>query len=134
MILLTAVLRRSVTSGGSPRGASTPFQGSAVNPGIPAACATVGTPGATGEGAALAIAKARILPACTWGMAAIALRNAMSTRPATRSAMAAESRDALLKLGQFPMTGSADDFAQHIRTQTERWAQVIQDGNIAKAE
>jgi hypothetical protein len=32
------------------------------------------------------------------------------------------------------MTGSADDFARHIRSQTERWAQVIQAGNIAKAD
>ncbi|MNS92995.1 hypothetical protein D3C72_1271460 [compost metagenome] len=89
--LLIAAFRRWVTAGGTPAGASTPFQGSAVKPGMSAACATVGTPGATEEGCAAAMPRARILPACTCGMAAIALRNAMSTRPATRSAMAAES-------------------------------------------
>ncbi|MNT99172.1 Tripartite tricarboxylate transporter family receptor [compost metagenome] len=45
-----------------------------------------------------------------------------------------EARDALLKLGQYPMRGTPDDFARHIGSQTERWAQVMQTSHIAKAD
>ncbi len=45
-----------------------------------------------------------------------------------------EARDTLLKLGQYPMTGTPDDFARHISTQTARWQQVIETSHIAKAE
>ncbi|CAB3849307.1 Bug family tripartite tricarboxylate transporter substrate binding protein [Achromobacter anxifer] len=99
-------------------------QPSPVAPGVPTVAQAAGIPGFTAEPWNGVLAPAGLPPDLTQRLNA-AVNKVMGT---------AESRDALLKLGQFPMTGSADDFAQHIRTQTERWAQVIQDGNIAKAE
>jgi len=99
-------------------------QPSPVAPGVPTVAQAAGIPGFTAEPWNGVLAPAGLPPEVTQRLNA-AVNKIMGT---------AESRDALLKLGQFPMTGSADDFAQHIRTQTERWAQVIQDGNIAKAE
>ncbi len=99
-------------------------QPSPVAPGVPTVAQAAGIPGFTAEPWNGVLAPAGLPPEITQRLNA-AVNKVMGT---------AESRDALLKLGQFPMTGSADDFAQHIRTQTERWAQVIQDGNIAKAE
>ncbi|MGS1011503.1 Bug family tripartite tricarboxylate transporter substrate binding protein [Achromobacter anxifer] len=99
-------------------------QPSPVAPGVPTVAQAAGIPGFTAEPWNGVLAPAGLPPDVTQRLNA-AVNKVMG---------AAESRDALLKLGQFPMTGSADDFAQHIRTQTERWAQVIQDGNIAKAE
>ena len=99
-------------------------QPSAVAPGIPTVAQAAGIPGFSAEPWNGVLAPAGLPPDVTRRLNA-AINKIMSTE---------ESREALLKLGQFPMTGSADDFAQHIRTQTERWAQVIQDGNIAKAE
>lgn len=99
-------------------------QPSPVAPGVPTVAQAAGIPGFTAEPWNGVLAPAGLPPEVTQRLNA-AVNKIMST---------AESRDALLKLGQFPMTGSADDFAQHIRTQTQRWAQVIQDGNIAKAE
>ena len=99
-------------------------QPSPVAPGVPTVAQVAGIPGFTAEPWNGVLAPAGLPPEVTQRLNA-AVNKIMGT---------AESRDALLKLGQFPMTGSADDFAQHIRTQTERWAQVIQDGNIAKAE
>jgi len=97
---------------------------SPVAPGVPTVAQAAGIPGFTAEPWNGVLAPAGLPPDVTLSLNA-AVNKIMGT---------AETRDALLKLGQFPMTGSADDFAQHIRTQTERWAQVIQDGNIAKAE
>ncbi|QKH38836.1 tripartite tricarboxylate transporter substrate binding protein [Achromobacter pestifer] len=97
---------------------------SPVAPGVPTVAQAAGIPGFTAEPWNGVLAPAGLPPDVTLRLNA-AVNKIMGT---------AETRDALLKLGQFPMTGSADDFAQHIRTQTERWAQVIQDGNIAKAE
>ena len=99
-------------------------QPSPVAPGVPTVAQAAGIPGFTAEPWNGVLAPAGLPPEVTQRLNA-AVNKIMGT---------AESRDALLKLGQFPMTGSADDFAQHIRTQTQRWAQVIQDGNIAKAE
>ena len=95
-----------------------------VAPGVPTVAQAAEIPGFTAEPWNGVLAPAGLPPEVTQRLNA-AVNKIMGT---------AESRDALLKLGQFPMTGSADDFAQHIRTQTQRWAQVIQDGNIAKAE
>jgi len=97
---------------------------SPVAPGVPTVAQAAGIPGFTAEPWNGVLAPAGLPPEVT-----LRLNTAVNKVMGT-----AESRDALLKLGQFPMTGSADDFAQHIRIQTERWAQVIQDGNIAKAE
>ncbi|MEN5065367.1 tripartite tricarboxylate transporter substrate binding protein [Achromobacter aegrifaciens] len=97
---------------------------SPVAPGVPTVAQAAGIPGFTAEPWNGVLAPAGLPPEVT-----LRLNTAVNKVMGT-----AESREALLKLGQFPMTGSADDFAQHIRTQTERWAQVIQDGNIAKAE
>ena len=104
--------------------ASASAQPSPVAPGVPTVAQAAEIPGFTAEPWNGVLAPAGLPPEVTQRLNA-AVNKIMGT---------AESRDALLKLGQFPMTGSADDFAQHIRTQTQRWAQVIQDGNIAKAE
>ncbi|WP_447919804.1 Bug family tripartite tricarboxylate transporter substrate binding protein [Achromobacter aegrifaciens] len=97
---------------------------SPVAPGIPTVAQAAGIPGFTAEPWNGILAPAGLSPEVTLRLNA-AVNKVMGT---------AESREALLKLGQFPMTGSTDDFARHIRTQTDRWAQVIQDGNIAKAD
>ncbi len=97
---------------------------SAVAPGIPTVAQAAGIPGFTAEPWNGVLAPAGLPPDVT-----LRLNTAVNKVMGTP-----ESREALLKLGQFPMTGSADDFARHIQSQTERWAQVIRDGNIAKAE
>lgn len=97
---------------------------SPVAPGIPTVAQAAGIPGFTAEPWNGILAPAGLSPEVTLRLNA-AVNKVMGT---------AESREALLKLGQFPMTGSTDDFARHIRTQTDRWAQVIKDGNIAKAD
>jgi len=99
-------------------------QPSSVAPGIPTVAQAADIPGFTAEPWNGVLAPAGLPPAVTQRLNA-AINKIMETD---------ESKDALLKLGQFPMTGSADDFARHIRSQTERWAQVIQAGNIAKAD
>ncbi|APX74451.1 tripartite tricarboxylate transporter substrate binding protein [Achromobacter insolitus] len=97
---------------------------SPVAPGVPTVAQAAGIPGFTAEPWNGVLAPRGLPPEVT-----LRLNTAVNKIMET-----AESREALLKLGQFPMTGSADDFGRHIRTQTERWAQVIQESNIAKAE
>lgn len=45
-----------------------------------------------------------------------------------------EARETLIGLGQFPMTGTPADLENQIRTQTERWREVISAANIEQAD
>ena len=45
-----------------------------------------------------------------------------------------EAKAKLLSLGQYPLSGSPEDFAGHIKTQTARWSQVIEATQIEKAD
>ncbi|MNL63309.1 Tripartite tricarboxylate transporter family receptor [compost metagenome] len=99
-------------------------QPSSVAPGVPTVAQAADIPGFTAEPWNGVLAPAGVPPAVTQRLNA-AINKVMGT---------GESRDALLKLGQYPMTGSPEDFARHIGTQTERWAQVMQTSHIAKAD
>ncbi len=99
-------------------------QPSSVAPGVPTVAQAAGIPGFTAEPWNGVLAPAGVPPAVTQRLNA-AINKVMST---------GEAREALLKLGQYPMTGSPEDFARHIGAQTERWAQVMQASHIAKAD
>lgn len=45
-----------------------------------------------------------------------------------------EAKEKLLSLGQYPLTGSPEDFANHIKTQTARWSQVLEAAHIEKSD
>ncbi|MNV80719.1 Tripartite tricarboxylate transporter family receptor [compost metagenome] len=97
---------------------------SSVAPGVPTVAESAGIPGFSAEPWNGVLAPAGLPPAVTQRLNA-AINKVMGTEA---------SRDALLKLGQYPMTGSPEDFARHIGTQTDRWAQVMQTSHIAKAD
>ena len=99
-------------------------QPSAVAPGVPTVAQAASIPGFTAEPWNGVLAPAGVPPTVTQRLNA-AINKVMS---------ASDARDALLKLGQFPMTGTSEDFARHIGSQTERWAQVMQTSHIAKAD
>ncbi|SIT30434.1 tripartite tricarboxylate transporter substrate binding protein [Achromobacter sp. MFA1 R4] len=99
-------------------------QPSSVAPGVPTVAQAAGIPGFTAEPWNGVLAPAGVPPAVKQRLNA-AINKVMGTD---------EARDALLKLGQYPMRGTPDDFARHIGSQTERWAQVMQTSHIAKAD
>ncbi len=45
-----------------------------------------------------------------------------------------EAKAKLLSMGQYPLTGSPEDFTNHIKTQTAHWSQVIEAAQIEKAD
>ena len=45
-----------------------------------------------------------------------------------------DAKAVLLNLGLYPLSSTPEAFAQHIRTQTERWRQVIESAQIPKSE
>ncbi len=99
-------------------------QPSSVAPGVPTVAQAADIPGFTAEPWNGVLAPAGVPPAVTQRLNAT-INKVMG---------ASEARDALQKLGQFPMTGSPEDFARHIGSQTERWAEVIETSHIAKAD
>ncbi|ALM82695.1 tripartite tricarboxylate transporter substrate binding protein [Bordetella sp. N] len=99
-------------------------QPSDIVPGVPTVAQAAGIPGFTAEPWNGILAPKGLDPAITQRLNT-AVNKVMGT---------ADARAALFQLGQYPLTGSPAEFAAHISKQTERWRQVIKDGNIAQAD
>ena len=97
---------------------------SSLMPDLPTVAEAAGIPGFSAEPWNGVLAPAG-LPADVTQRLNAAINRAMS---------APQAREVLRKLGQFPLTGSPRDFADHIRSQTERWAEVIETSHIPKAD
>jgi tripartite-type tricarboxylate transporter receptor subunit TctC len=97
---------------------------SPIAPDLPTVAEAAGIPGFSAEPWNGVLAPAG-LPADVTQRLNAAINRAMS---------APQAREVLRKLGQFPLTGSPRDFADHIRSQTERWAEVIETSHIPKAD
>ncbi|OZI71571.1 Bug family tripartite tricarboxylate transporter substrate binding protein [Bordetella genomosp. 12] len=97
---------------------------SSLAPGLPTVAEAAHIPGFTAEPWNGVLAPAGT-PAAVTQRLNTAINKVMSTP---------QARDTLLTLGQYPMTGSPEDFARHIGTQTERWADVMKTSKIEKAD